>query len=288
MRRTTNLLAAQGDVSTSVTAGGTVNTVAKFTGAYTIGDSNITDSGTAVVVGGSVLGTPAGTGTVAGLYIGGTSTGFSQIGASNIGMILGSSNIYDFTTTVFTMSGAVARGSYGLATSPTWSFSADPDTGIWNRAANDLGIAIGGVSTYVFNGSAFGSLPTGLLLTLGNRIFIQDGSATALWFGTSTYDNEVTLGDATHRVSNLATAGMSMREGTNANMGVVTLSGGSGTAIVYTTQFAASTRVFLTHQNAAGTLGTARVTSSSNGVSFTISTGTNDTSVVAWKLVQAT
>ncbi len=69
-------------------------------------------------------------------------------------------------------------------------------------------------------------------------------------------------------------------------MGLVTLSGGAGTAIVYTTKLTTNSRIFLTHQNASGTLGTARVTASSAAVSFTIATGGADTSVIAWHILE--
>jgi len=46
----TVLIEKQGDVSTSVASGGTVNTIAKFTGAFRIGDSSITDNGSKVII----------------------------------------------------------------------------------------------------------------------------------------------------------------------------------------------------------------------------------------------
>jgi hypothetical protein len=50
VRRRTFLVQSQSDVSTSVATGGTTNTVCKFTGGFTIGDSSITDNGTTVSI----------------------------------------------------------------------------------------------------------------------------------------------------------------------------------------------------------------------------------------------
>jgi hypothetical protein len=54
----------------------------------------------------------------------------------------------------------------GTAAAPMYSFSADPDTGIWSRGANDLGFGIGGVDrfsfqatgAYYWNGSTYNQL----------------------------------------------------------------------------------------------------------------------------------
>lgn len=84
-----------------------------------------------------------------------------------------------------------------------------------------------------------------------------------------------------------AGGGLYVKEGSNATMGVATLSG--GTVTVSTTKAAANSRIFLTTQ----TLGTVTVpktvgvTARSAGTSFTItSSDATDTSTVAWMIVE--
>lgn len=79
--------------------------------------------------------------------------------------------------------------------------------------------------------------------------------------------------------------GLQIAEGSNARMGVATLSG--GTVTVTNNTITANTRIFLTIQTPGGTIGAAYVSARSVGTSFTISsTSVIDTSVVAWMLVE--
>lgn len=80
-------------------------------------------------------------------------------------------------------------------------------------------------------------------------------------------------------------SGILVKEGTNATMGVATLSG--GTITVNTTKVTATSRIFLTSQVDGGTPGFLRVSTRSAGTSFTItsSSGT-DTSDVAWIIIE--
>jgi hypothetical protein len=80
-------------------------------------------------------------------------------------------------------------------------------------------------------------------------------------------------------------AGLRIVEGTNARMGVATLTAGAAT--VANTTVTANTRIFLTSQVDGGTPGFLRVSTRTAGTSFTItsSSGT-DTSQVAWLLVE--
>jgi hypothetical protein len=80
--------------------------------------------------------------------------------------------------------------------------------------------------------------------------------------------------------------GLRITEGSNATMGVATLS--SGTVTVSTTKVDANSRIFLTDQSGSGTPGTPYISSRSNGASFTItSTSASDNSTVAWWIVEA-
>lgn len=84
---------------------------------------------------------------------------------------------------------------------------------------------------------------------------------------------------------NLAGKGLRVKEGTNAKMGVSTLS--AGTVVVSTTAVTANSRIFLDNQTLGGTAGFLRVSARSAGTSFTILSSSNtDTSVIAWMLVE--
>ena len=86
----------------------------------------------------------------------------------------------------------------------------------------------------------------------------------------------------------IATIGNSLRvaEGTNAKMGTATLNGTTN-VVVSTTAVTAASRIFLTVQAAAGTLGCPVVATRTAGTSFSIkSTVAGDTSTVAWLLVE--
>lgn len=82
----------------------------------------------------------------------------------------------------------------------------------------------------------------------------------------------------------IALPSLSIVEGTNATMGVATLT--AGTATVNTNQVRANSRIFLTRQVSGGTVGDPGVTARVAGTSFTItsSSGT-DSSQVAWLIV---
>jgi hypothetical protein len=136
---------------------------------------------------------------------------------------------------------------------------------------------------------------------LGGRLNV-DGTADErqLWIqGHSTQTNDILLvekSDGTDLVTMnntgdvkmaLAGGGLYVKEGTNATMGVATLV--AGTVTVSTTKVTANSRIFLTRQTTAGTLGSSvDVTARSAGTSFTITANGSvlDTSTVAWMIVE--
>jgi hypothetical protein len=136
---------------------------------------------------------------------------------------------------------------------------------------------------------------------LGGRLNI-DGNVDQqqLWIqGHSTQTNNIVLvekSDGTDLVTMnntgdvkmaLAGGGLYVKEGTNATMGVATLV--AGTVTVSTTKVTANSRIFLTRQTTAGTLGTSvDVTARTAGTSFTITSNGSvlDTSDVAWMIVE--
>lgn len=85
----------------------------------------------------------------------------------------------------------------------------------------------------------------------------------------------------------LAVAGktIKIKEGSNAKMGVATLSAGS--VVVSTTAVTANSRILLTSQADGGTPGWLRVSARTAGTSFTITSSSgSDTSLVAWLIVE--
>lgn len=79
--------------------------------------------------------------------------------------------------------------------------------------------------------------------------------------------------------------GMSIKEGTNAKQGIVTLVGGA--AVVTNTSVTATSRIMLTPQNASGGAGSVSVTARTAGTSFTIgSTNVLDTRDIAYVLFE--
>lgn len=80
-------------------------------------------------------------------------------------------------------------------------------------------------------------------------------------------------------------AGLLIKEGTNARMGIATLA--AGTVTVNTTAVTANSRIQLTAQTTGAAPGALRVSARVAGTSFTISsTSGTDTSTVAWQIVE--
>lgn len=78
-------------------------------------------------------------------FISDPDTGLYHIGANNMGLSSGGVNTVQFipTATQFIVQAQTLDGSAGT---PGWSFFADPDTGFYRDTANQIGIALGGVT----------------------------------------------------------------------------------------------------------------------------------------------
>ncbi len=80
-------------------------------------------------------------------------------------------------------------------------------------------------------------------------------------------------------------AGLSVKEGTNARMGVATLV--AGVVVVNNTAVTANSRIFVSGQNSSGTMGEATIIAVVPGTSFTIaSTNALDTRIIAWFIIE--
>lgn len=166
----------------------------------------------------------------------------------------------------------------GSDSTPTYSFTGDTNTGFYQNASDSIRMVVGGNNVMTVNTSLFtinqiakvSNVLKGSGFDLG-----ADNSSDCFYKGW--FDNNVIL----RQVG----AGFSIKEGTNATMGVATLS--AGTVTVTNTTVTATSRIFLTVQG--GTLtnvGSTYISARSAGTSFTISSSNIlDASDVAWLIV---
>jgi hypothetical protein len=114
----------------------------------------------------------------------------------------------------------------------------------------------------------------------GLRVNTPAGLASTMWGVHVDALNSYFGGDVHIGV---AGKGLRIKEGSNAKMGVSTLSAGS--VVVANTSVTATSRIFLTGQSDGGTPGAVRVSARTPGVSFTITSSSGaDTSVIAWEI----
>ncbi|MBH1939094.1 hypothetical protein I5Q34_33370 [Streptomyces sp. AV19] len=136
----------------------------------------------------------------------------------------------------------------------------------------EWGAGSGAVDTNLYRDSA-DTLKTDDALTVSGYTTLQ---------GAQTNGDFASLGDIS---ISTAGKGLKVKEGSNATMGVATLTGGAAT--VSTTKVTATSRIFLTSQADGGTVGFLRISARSAGTSFTItSSSALDTSTVAWLIVE--
>jgi hypothetical protein len=105
---------------------------------------------------------------------------------------------------------------------------------------------------------------------------------------TGTVSNPGSTGDLTVTGGNavIATAGKGLRikEGSNATMGSLVLTGATP-VVVATTAVSSTSRIFLTHNVVGGTPAFAWVSDRSPGISFEVTGTALDTSILAWLIV---
>lgn len=192
---------------------------------------------------------------------GGTLTGALDIGAGGLtlqsgGLVISSGNI-SLTGDIIVTGNTTQTGtvsSYGFSTTST-RFAA----------------SVGGDTTDRFHINSDGTHEW------GDGTLARDTVLYRLSANTLATDDDF--------VFTTAGKGLKIKEGTNAKMGMATLS--SGAATVNTTAVTANTRIFLTVQTAGGTQGFLRISARVANTSFTItSTSATETSTVAWLLVE--
>ena len=219
----------------------------------TNGTLNINGSGLKVVV----AGTPTNSGTLNSFIYGAQISGT----AHNVGT---------------NMAGAFYTSLGGSGT--VWSYV--NDTAKDNYLGGDNSKAYFGTGTNTL-GSFTGAPGDAYIAYDGTNLVINPKSIGS--GAVSMTGNAMVAGDLT-----LTTAGNGhyVKEGTNATMGLATLS--SGSATVNTTKVTANSRIFLTIQDPnGGTIGTVYVSARTASTSFTItSTSGSDVSKVAWLIVE--
>ncbi len=166
---------------------------------------------------------------------------------------------------------------------------------LYNNTTGANNVAIGSGAGY--NGSVS-------LTTMGNSTFIGTGAnsstngitnSTALGYNAQvTASNQIVFGN-TSVTSNIFNGnvtlanignGISIKEGTNAAMGIGTLSG--GTLVISNTRVTANSRIFLTDQGGTVTnLGSLYISARTAGTSFTVSSSNVlDASTFAWVILE--
>jgi hypothetical protein len=154
-------------------------------------------------------------------------------------------------------------------------------SGISNIKPNDLAGPCQVLSDTAGAMSVHSSLTAAGAVTLNDGLVVQGYS----YLGGPVEAAQHLISDAGNVVMNGVGFGLTIKEGTNARMGVSTLSG--GTVTVHNTTVTAHSRIILSGQNSSGTPGNLYVGSRTVGTSFTItSTSTSDTREIAWILVE--
>lgn len=149
-----------------------------------------------------------------------------------------------------------------------------------NSAGTATQLAFYSSGTTYFNGGnvAIGNTSASEKLHVyGNQIITGNLNVSSISSTTITASTSLTL--------NTIGSKLIIKSGTNASIGVVTLT--AGTATVNNNIVTNNSIIMLTHQNNSGTIGIPTISSRSAGVSFTISsTSVTDTSIIGWQIIE--
>lgn len=250
----------------------------------------------------------AGTAALPTIGIGATDTGIYRQAVNTLGFTTAGSLKFILDATSFRANntgGGIVKFAAGTAGAPAFSWTGDTNTGIWNSAPDTIAFAASGATQFSISDlpALFGkvnfavhmradagtaSLPSYSFVGDTNTGFWSNAGDTIKWStgGTQRGTIDTTAFTVTQDLK-LGTAGngIYVAEGTNATMGVATLVG--GTVTVNTTKVTVNSRIFLTHQNNSGGLGTPTVSARTAATSFTItSTNILDTSDIAWIIIE--
>lgn len=102
-----------------------------------------------------------------------TDSGFYRIGANNIGAAVNGAKVLDISTTGLGVTGTVLS-SDGAVSAPAYSFTSDPDTGLYRIGANNIGIAANGAKVLDIATTGLGVTGT---LTSSGALSVTDSTA---------------------------------------------------------------------------------------------------------------
>lgn len=190
-----------------------------------------------------------------------------------------------------TGSSAVSDGMYLRAANTLgWSISSSAKLKLSSSAlapSSDNGLTLGESS------SRFSAVYAQSLSDAGDQLVGSSGATSRFGYGSGWTTLSLATGgtarlqiDSSGQVAaQTAGAGLSIKEGSNCKQGVATMV--AGTVTVANTSVTASSRIFLTPQNASGTAGSVSITARVAATSFTIgSTNILDTRDVAYLLME--
>lgn len=218
-------------------------------------------------------------------------SGIYRIGANNIGVSLGGVSELNLTATALSPSttggsslgtasllwndiyfSGEALGSNGTAALPTFSFSGDPNTGIYRKSENEIGLAANGVG-YV-------AMDTGSLFPITHNL-------TELGYGSIRWKNSFVQGySATGVAATVTAAGTTVADATllATSINIVTTAASgtgvklptytNGVGIEVTVQNLGANNLLLYPNTAAG-----NINSAADGVGITLAAATDDIAV---------
>lgn len=205
----------------------------------------------------------------------------ADVGAGNF-----PSGTYTFPSYVIFQTMSIASGGIQIDSGTSWTLLASSGTA---KSIQLVATGSAGSPTQSVRLTSDSALGTGSYLDLFGTSHANAGRVD-LTSGASA-DLNLTAGSTIVKAvtSDLSIAtvgyGLKVKEGTNATMGVATLA--AGTVVVNTTKVTANSRVFITSEAPAGTIGFLSVSARTAGTSFTItSSNALDTSTVAWLIVE--
>lgn len=215
-------------------------------------------------------------------------------GVSNLpgdATIITSSSLLPNAINIYTFQGNIAgsilrmRKARGTLAAPAAVQSAD-NIGVlrmsgWDGSAfvadNAGGVDILGLATQAWTTSNRGS---------SLRISTTPNNTAAVRAALTIDQNSDVIANNGNIIANLVGKGLQVKAGTNAKLGTAVLA--AGTVTVANTSITANSRIMLTSQVDGGTPGFLRVSATSVGASFTITSGSNtDTSTVAYLIVES-
>lgn len=248
---TNPILAFAGDLSTGFykTGGGVVRYSA-------VGVNTVSFINTGLEVIGSITNSDGSAGSPSYTFSSDNGTGMYRFGANNVGIAAGGANILRVNAGGLEMSTGAIFTTVGSAASPSFAFVADPDTGVFQNGADNLGLATGGALRFHIT-STGATLATGLNFTMSGSAAILNASgslaAPAYSFSAATATGAYYIGsNAFDLVSNGTSILRIQASGLQLNAGIFRNGSGSAAAPTYTFDGDEDTGLYRTSANSIG------------------------------------